>query len=241
MEPEELADDLRLWSESADAWLANVPVDSNRVFIDPFVRAALPVGPGTKVLDVGCGEGRFGRILAADGALVTGVEPTKALRERAIESGGYVQVLDALAGSLPFADACFDAVLFYLILIDVRNFRDAINEAARVLVPGGRLVVANIVPMRSASDRRWLREGDKRYWTIEYYAAEREQVLEWSGIKIRNYHRPLTAYLDAYAAAGFALESYRELIPTLEQVAADPGRAVDRLVPNFDLTVLRKK
>lgn len=235
--------DRELWQHSADAWIASMDAgEVNRRYIDPFVWEALGDVQNLRVLDLGCGEGRFGRQLAERGARVTGLEPTAALCAAAQARGGYDEVLDGDATQLTFPDAHFDLVLAYLVLIDIADFRAAIREAHRVLRPGGRFIVPNITPFRSATTRYWLRDegGAKLGWIVEDYGVERAEVYEWSGIRVRNYHRPLTAYLDAYLEAGFVLERYRELLPSDAILEEFPTKYDERMAPNFDLAVLRK-
>lgn len=91
----------------------------------------------TRLLDVGCGEGTFCRFVANDQRVVVGVDsdpsvmPTSSARER------YVV---ASAVALPFRDASFDAVTMTMVLHHVEPER-ALSEAARVLTPGGVLLV----------------------------------------------------------------------------------------------------
>jgi len=95
------------------------------------------------VLDVGCGTGALAAALAEHAhAKVWGVEPSEAMRDvaRARLPRG-VGVRSGRAESLPFRDGWFDGVVFSLVAHLVDRVR-AFPEAARVLAPGGRIVVA---------------------------------------------------------------------------------------------------
>lgn len=98
-----------------------------------------------RLLDVGCGTGRFA-VLAAErlGARVWGVDPSPemlaAARERAPRAIGWKQ---GRAERLPFKNAWFDGVHAHLVLHLVDRLDDAVAELARVLAPGGRLVVVS--------------------------------------------------------------------------------------------------
>ena len=178
--------------------------------------AALP--DTGEVLDIGCGEGRFCRMMQARGLRTVGLDPTKGLLAQAQMldvDGTYVEGIGEV---LPFQDARFDAVVFYLSLIDVEGFRDAITQAARVLKPGGRMVVANLHAHAtarpadfSAHDSSWLaRPGKEPVYATDNMSQERAQEVAWSGLRIVNYHRPQSAYMQAFLDAGLTLTTFND-------------------------------
>ena len=132
------------WTESAEAWIASQGDEgdpSRRFVTDPAVRMLLAGRRFSHMLDVGCGEGRFCRLMKPQCARTTGIDPTVPLIDAARRldpDGDYV-----IAGgeALPFADAAFDLVASYLSLGDIPDYRAAISEMARVLAPGGTLLV----------------------------------------------------------------------------------------------------
>ena len=127
------------WSEVAAGW-SELWADVARPTHDAIIAAA-GIGPGARVLDVGCGGGEF-LITARDaGAQVTGVDPASGMRERARSRG--LDVRDADAAHLPFADGTFDVVTAVNALQFADDTTAALREFARVLAPGGRIAVAN--------------------------------------------------------------------------------------------------
>jgi 2-polyprenyl-3-methyl-5-hydroxy-6-metoxy-1,4-benzoquinol methylase len=233
---------IELWNRSAEAWIEFMRRgDVSRSFLDPLVHALCGPVKGLRVLDIGCGEGRFSRQLQAKGANVVGIEPSMGLLAEAQERGDS-EFRPGTAENLPCGDAEFDLALFYLVLIDVPDFRAAIHEAFRVLKPGGRVVVANITSMRSASEAMWVRDetGQKLGWLVEFYHEERGLEQEWQGLRVINYHRPLCAYFQAFLAAGFQLEHFDEPVPNEHFLAQHPRERDHHKAPNFNLFVWRK-
>ena len=100
--------------------------------------ALLPAAAGS-VLEVGCGEGRVARDLAARGYRVTGLDASATLVAAAAERDPGGRYAVGAAEALPFADDSFDLVVAYNSLLDVEDMPSAIGEAPRVLRPGGRL------------------------------------------------------------------------------------------------------
>jgi SAM-dependent methyltransferase len=110
------------------------------------VRAALVelagYRPGASILDIGAGTGRVSLGLAASGCHVVAVEPAAgmlaALKQKA--EGADVRPVGGEGGHLPFARACFDGVVMSRVLYLMRDWRDALAEATRVLKPDGALL-----------------------------------------------------------------------------------------------------
>jgi SAM-dependent methyltransferase len=119
------------WDQSAAAWFAALDEhgDYARTHILDSVMCQRIAGCGfASALDVGCGEGRFCRMMREHGTSTVGVDPTRALLDRAchLDSGGDYSC--AHAEELPFPNEQFDLVISYLSLIDIVDIERAIAE-----------------------------------------------------------------------------------------------------------------
>ena len=114
----------------------------------PFVVQALGLRPHARVLDVGCGEGRYARVLSATGMRVTGFDYSEELLAEAYARSpalpGMPTYVRGDMRSLPFF-AQFDAAVS--LFSSFGYFDDPSDDAkvlegiARALVPGGRLLI----------------------------------------------------------------------------------------------------
>jgi ubiquinone/menaquinone biosynthesis C-methylase UbiE len=106
------------------------------------------VEPTESILDMGCGTGRFTVPLAATGADVTGLDLTQAMLDRTalkLQDAHLTAVLQqGDMAQLPFPDESFDVVVSMLALmhIPLADRQAVFLEAARVLKPGGRVLLS---------------------------------------------------------------------------------------------------
>lgn len=103
-----------------------------------LVRQHVPLR-GRRVLDAGCGMGMYVAAFLREGAEVFGIEIEGDRAHAARQVSPHIAV--ASAEALPLAGGSFDLVFSHEVLEHVEKDREAVREAARVLRPGGHLVV----------------------------------------------------------------------------------------------------
>lgn len=160
-----------------------------RLALEPWI----DIAPGTRVLDVGCGVGRWSSLLAARGAVVTGMDLSPTMiteaRRRATENGVAERcrfVVQDLA-QLDAGDK-FDLIVGVTVLqhiLDADALRAAIQRMSDHLAPGGRMVLLEAAPARIA----------KHCDTTVFHARQR------------------SVYLDLFAQAGLELRAISGVDP----------------------------
>ena len=144
----------------------------------------LSVGPGTRVLDLGCGMGRHAHEALRRGATVTAADLDRkalkhveavatAMKEAGeVSPGGSLVVTSADALRLHFADDSFDVVIVSEVFEHIAEDRAAMAEVFRVLRPGG--VAAITVP-------RYLPEAVCWLLSTEYHSNKGGHVRIYQG------------------------------------------------------------
>ena len=175
---------------------------------------------GKTLLDVGCGDGALASELARRGAIVTGLDADPAMiaaaRQRARTATTQMQLIEGQAENLPFNEGTFDYVVAVTVLCFFHDAEQAIAEMARVLKPGGRLVI-----------------GELGYWSM--WALYRG-LRGWLGNPIWRaaMFRTATELRDLVQAAGLKVVEIRGA------AHYPPCQFAARLVAPFDLWIGRQ-
>lgn len=145
-----------------EEWLRGIPESSVESFAgtgNPFSMGELR--PGGRVVDIGCGAGVdsliAARMVGPEGQVV-GVDMTRAMLEKARASarGAGIENVSFREGygeELPVPDGWADVVVSNGVLNLMPDKITALREMARVLKPGGRLQIGDILVQRAVSDR----------------------------------------------------------------------------------------
>lgn len=214
------------WDASAGAWITEQGEAGDylrRFVLDAPMIERIRDGHFENALDVGCGEGRFCRMMRDMGLRVVGIDPTQALIEHArqLDPAGDYRI--GRAETLEVADGAFDLVVSYLSLCDIPDIAIALRRMVMAVRPGGCLLIANLTSFNTAGMPEGWRDdrGGEPRFCIDHYLEERAAWVHWRGIRIQNWHRPLGIYMRHLLKNGLLLRHFSEPAP----IGGDAGKA----------------
>lgn len=244
------------WNENATAWaaLCRAGFDTYRNYLNtPAFFEILPAINGLKGIDIGCGEGYNTRLMAEKGAQMTAVDISEIFIEKAIETenGHPLSIEYSVAGAtaLPFKNEHFNFAVSFMCLMDVPNHEKALQEAYRVLKPGGFFQFSITHPCFNTPHRKNLRTPFGVTYAIEvgkYFEHQNGKLDEWifsdappemksrfQKFKTPIFNRTLTEWFTAIINAGFSIEQINEPRPNDEMIKNKPSLQDASVVPYF--------
>ena len=217
------------------AWATTPDFDSYWSYSTTFFDLIPP--PGTRTLEVGCGEGRVSRDLAARGHDVVGLDSSPTLIHLARQTAPAIAFVIGDAAALPFPDRSFDTVVYYNSLMDFDNMDAGVDEGARVLQVGGSFCASVTHPFQDAG--KFVDTTPESAFVVdENYLEHRRPIdapVDRDGrhMHFKGWAYPLEAYSRALERNGLVITALREPGAPPEIVASDPANVRWQRMPLF--------
>jgi SAM-dependent methyltransferase len=171
------------------------------------------LGPGDGwCLDLGCGTGLYFDVVRATGRTVVGLD--RSADQLGVAAGRSGALVHGDAARLPFADGVFSTVLALWISTDVDDFAAVLREAARVLRPGGLLIVYGVHPCLNGPCVENRPDGARIVHPTYRVAGWHEAAPWWRPGGLRQRlgvrHVPLSDLVNAVLTAGLVISGVEE-------------------------------
>src|SRR6266545_2090883 len=208
------------YTENADFWVKIIRENMDRYrsdLTDPAVLQAVGNIQGLRVLDAGCGEGYLSRILARQGANVTGLdacaELVDAAREEAQREGLTIDHVTADVAAIPIESASLDLVVVNHVVTDLKDPEQ---------------------PLRGYAE-------PTHYFSVRVVEQEFNVAGITSPAKVTMWFRPLETYMDLLTQNGFVITTLNEPHPGPQVLAEDPWWHDNFVRPLFLLVTAERR
>jgi SAM-dependent methyltransferase len=219
--------------------------DFYRELILPAVLARLAAKPGQRVLDVCCGQGVLGRVLALQGLKTLGIDASPSLIEAAKARAGALEqhrVGDARNLDAALGDEVADHAALIMCLQDLDPLAPVLNGVAKHVRPSGRIVLVMThpcfrIPRRSSWG--WDEDNGVQYRRLDGYVSpltvpiKTHPGMPADPTRTLSFHRPLATYLNALGDAGLAVTACDELCSHRRGTKGTRYGAEDRSAKEF--------
>lgn len=238
------------WNTFAESYAANHSDQGDvhkEVFLNPTLFSLMGTVEHKKVLDAGCGEGYFSRLLAKSNAIVTAVDYSPKMIELAKHRTPDELSIEYYHGNCEdlhfLEDARFDTIVSNMVMQDLANVEKAFQEMYRLLVNGGTFIFSILHPCFVTPESGWAKDddGNKLHWKVDQYFYEGVYEQRFGDEeKILLFHRTLTTYINTLLGIGFSLEKIMEPKPSQAMLKKHPSFEEDFRCADFIVFKLNK-
>ncbi|MBM7586948.1 SAM-dependent methyltransferase [Bacillus pakistanensis] len=185
----------------------------NNAIEKPAIMELLPNLEGSKILDLGCGDGLFGKELLEQGAsFYKGIDGSENMAELAnknlhgLSSSIVCQNLD----EVKFEKNQFNLITSRLVFHYLPEIQPLFNKIHGSLVPGGHFVLSVQHPVITSYMSHHNGKEKRGHWLVDHYFRSGERIESWMEHSVVKHHRTIEEYISAALNCGFTLKGIKE-------------------------------
>lgn len=213
------------WDKAADWW--NSEAGDNGIWhqqydIDPIVFEILGDVKNKKIIEIGCGNGYFARLLAGKGAKITAVDLSSKLlsfaeKKEKTNPLSIKYLLRDAADLREIKNESFDIAVANMSMMDIADTEKAIKEISRVLKENGCFIFSITHPVFCDYLQRWVmfEDGGKKYFAkatgIYLSSVIKKRILWTSQAEAPHYHHSVETWFGYLKNANFLVSDFREI------------------------------
>lgn len=215
----------------------------NNIIEKPILLEMIGDVKGKKVLDLGCGDAKFGVDLLQKGCIsYDGVEGSENMAKEAKKTlEGTVGIVHlSPMETWYFQSRNYDLVVSRLALHYLAELKDIFQKAHKSLSLNGRFVFSVQHPVLTSSFKSAAASSSKKDWIVDDYFNSGERVDPWIDKKVIKYHRTIEDYYQLLKQVGFIIEDIREGTPRVEEFSSESEYKRRMRIPLFLMFSCRK-
>lgn len=173
------------------------------------------------VLDLGCGDGRYGRLLIDRGCRsYFGIDASSRMVALAQQNlaNTNARLEHARLDLLDFPTSAFHVVVSRMTLHWVEQLEATFGRIFQALHPTGRLLFSVEHPVLTSSDAARVEGEGRAHWIVDDYFVRGPRTVRWFGADVQKHHRTIEDYFQLLCASGFSVEDLREGAPSAEHI-----------------------
>ncbi|MDX2220606.1 MAG: class I SAM-dependent methyltransferase [Burkholderiales bacterium] len=198
---------------------------------------------GQDVLDLGCGDGRFGlSLLKAGAASYLGIDGSENMLRvaQANLAGTTGAVRKGRLEELSLPPGAFDRVCARLVLHYLEDPAHTFQAVRHSLRGNGLFVFSVEHPVITSSDISARESGLRQEWTVDDYFNTGPRITHWMGRDVVKHHRTVEEYFCAAQCAGLVVEALREARPQRAHFTDEALYNRRKRIPLFLIMAARK-
>jgi SAM-dependent methyltransferase len=188
----------------------------NDVLEKPVIDELVGELAGFRILDLGCGDARYGRFAFERGCQsYLGIDGSQNMvnlaKEQLVGTAGEVEL--ARMEDWRYPKEQFDLVLSRLALHYVEDVSAVFARVFEALVENGRFIFSIEHPVITSSDKAWRERGPRQHWIVDDYFDTGIRETLWMNGEVIKYHRTIEDYFMTLREVGFVVDAVRESRP----------------------------
>lgn len=189
---------------------------ANELIEKPIINELIGDVKDQEILDLGCGDGLYGKELLEKGAKsYLGIDGSKNMHELAQKNlkGLNAKIIHQDIENLQLDRNKFDLIISRLVLHYIENPAPLLKQIQSSLTQNGKFVISIEHPIITSCYDAYNKNSNRGSWIVDNYFSDGERINNWINKDVIKYHKTIEQYWDLFQQANFKISSIRESKP----------------------------
>ena len=215
----------------------------NELIEKPIIEELLGELFGKQLLDLGCGDGRYGKELLIKGvAKYIGVEGSKRMSDLAKKNleGFDYEILNKDLIEIELTKEAYDIVLSRLVFHYIEDLDKIFRKIHKSIKRDGVFVFSVEHPIITSNYESYHKEVKRGNWIVDNYFSMGERVNKWIDKEVIKYHKTIEEYWSLIKKSGFEILEIKESKPRKSNFEDESEYDRRKRIPLFMIFKLKK-